>query len=156
MSHFPTKEIVPSSASAQAHTFLLQVEDMLKIEKSSSPEHQKKIGELLRNADLSEAIKLQATNVLSDLILNNPVVADPEAVRRMAKFVIHGTTKAEFSNFDPSTVMTNAVNALTGYVSNRPGIYDEELGMFLRVTQRAKDYRVPKKNINALSNALLK
>lgn len=148
MSDTSPSNVVHLSAS-DAFAVLSNIEATFAKAPSPMPQYQNAIGEMLRS-DLPEHLKLHALKVLSDLVIEDPAIAEKDAVRRMAKFITHGPQTKQFSTFEPSEVMTNAVNALSGYVSHVQPDHEQFI-IFLNAADAAMKFGVPQKKATNLS-----
>lgn len=131
-----------------AYTILTNIRLQAVTNKNPMVESQAEIGEMLRNPSMTEEIIVHAAETLSLLVANDPQQADPEAMRRLAKFFIHGPVEnkeadrkaGEFKAYNVSKVMTDVACALTGYAAAKTELTGEETGLMWQTIEASSKY----------------
>lgn len=126
-------------------------------------DYQAAIGEIIKDNRANEQTRLKATAILSDLVCRDPAKANGEAVRRLAKFFIHGTSAA-FKAYNPEPTMRTAFNALTGFISeggiigegaDKTEVAADQQKILGRVLETAPEYHVSATNMASLQKHMM-
>lgn len=103
-------------------------------------DYQKSVGELLRHP--KPTVQANALTTLVDLVNRSPIEADPEAVRRMGKYFLYGSTAQE-AQFKTPKLMTEVVGTLHAYADAKGDLLEwEERVILNRVADKAPEYGV--------------